>query len=300
MRRRLPPLNALRAFEAAARLGSFTGAGRELSVAQPAITRHIANLEDWMGTPLFHRNGNAISLTAEGKTLSELTTSAFDRLELGIGDLARPGDKDREVIIGASFGITHLWVMPRISGLRSSTRAVVNFLTADDYRAFDDPGVDLSIRFGNGEFSGFQADLLFPERCYAVASPGFLAAHPEIDRANPAPALRPEWLLDHGDPYGAGWITWPRWFAQLGHPAPALPRRAAVLSYPLVLDMVQAGEGVAIGSVGLDDDLVAAGALVRLGPEVARPGYGYYLVYAPALRAKPWFEELRAHITGAP
>ena len=89
MRRNLPPLNALLAFEAAARHGNFTRAAEELSVAQPAVTRHISNVESWIGARLFTRRGSRIELTGEGQRLAELSTSAFDRLELGIREIGR-------------------------------------------------------------------------------------------------------------------------------------------------------------------------------------------------------------------
>lgn len=106
MRRKLPPLNAILAFEAAARHSNFTRAAQELSVAQPAVTRHVARLEDWIGSQLFRRNGSVVQLTREGTVLSELATTLLDRLELGIRDATRVG-KD-ELVVGASFGIAHL------------------------------------------------------------------------------------------------------------------------------------------------------------------------------------------------
>ncbi len=118
-------MNALTAFEAAARLGGFTYAAAELSVAQPAITRHVAKLEDWVGAPLFNRRGNVITLTKQGEAMAALATSAFDRLEIGLRDIAPA--QDRGMKLGASFGLAHLWLMPRISGLRAAASGAVNF-----------------------------------------------------------------------------------------------------------------------------------------------------------------------------
>ena len=105
MRRKIPPLNALLAFEAAARHGNFTRAAEELAVAQPAVTRHVAKIEDWIGAPLFNRRGSLVELTSEGQSLAELATSLFDRLELGLRDVVRTDDA--ELIVGASFGDPH-------------------------------------------------------------------------------------------------------------------------------------------------------------------------------------------------
>lgn len=296
MRRRLPPLNALMAFEAAARHGNFTRAAVELGVAQPAVTRHVANLEDWIGTPLFRRRGSAIRLTGEGQVLSDLATSVLDRLELGVRDVQRAGS--RELVVGASFGIAHLWLMPQIGAMRAVADAPVNFLTSDDYRSFDEASVDFSIRFGNGHFGANQADLLFAERCQIIAAPAFLDRHRGFEPDRPIESLPAKSLLDHGDPHGAGWMTWERWYRQTGRPFPGEGRLTTIRSYPTMLDMIRAGEGIGIGTRGLEDDLVASGALVRVGPVVAREGFGYFLVYRQELRQKPSFERLRSYLLG--
>ena len=291
MRRKLPPLNALLAFEAAARHGSFTRAAQELSVAQPAVTRHVKKLENWAGAPLFRRRGNTISLSNEGRALAELATTVFDRLELGLRDVV--ASSHRELLIGASFGVAHLWLMPRISGLRAAANVTINFVTSDDYRAFDDPSVDVSIRFGNGNFGSNRADLLLAEKCQIIASPAFLAAHPEFDPDDPTRTIDTKYMLDHGDPYGNGWTTWASYFRRAGQNLTERTRLTTVLSYPTMLDMVCAGEGIGIGHWGLEDHLVDEGKLVRVGVPIARSGYGYYLVYKREKISIPSFRKLR-------
>lgn len=294
MRRKLPPLNALLAFEAAARHSNFTRAAQELSVAQPAVTRHVARLEDWIGTSLFRRNGSVIQLTREGVLLSDLATTLLDRLELGIRDATRTG-KD-ELVVGASFGIAHLWLMPKISALRMASEATVNFLTADDYRAFDDPSVDFSIRFGQGNFGGNCADLLFREHCQIIVAPSFLDRHPQFDPDAPLATLDPHLIFDHGDPHNVGWVTWPVWCDLTGQSLPDRGQIATIRSYPTMLDLVSAGEGIGIGTRGLEDDLIASGAIVRVGKPITRDGFGYYLVYRKELLDKSSFARLRSHL----
>ena len=296
MRRILPPMNALLAFEAAARLGSFTRAAQSLTVAQPAVTRQIAKLEDWVGAPLFHRNGNRITLTKDGEALSELATSVLDRLELGVQEIAR--QDGRSLLLGASFGIAHLWVMPRIAAMRSASRATINILTNDDYRALDASGVDLSIRFGNGKFGDLATDMLIPERCRIIAAPAFLDRHPDFDPTCPGTDVSPALLLDHADPHSVGWLRWKDWYEMTGAPFPGQRRLTQMTSYPTMLDLICAGKGIGIGSDGLEDALVQDGTLVRIGPELGRAGWGYFLVYRPALRERPTFERLRAHLLG--
>lgn len=296
MRRKLPPLNALQAFEAAARHNNFTRAATEMSVAQPAVTRHVARLEDWIGSPLFHRKGSVIQLTREGALLSELATSVLDRLELGVRDITRHG-KD-ELVVGASFDVAHLWLMPKISALRLASDAAVNFVTADDYRIFDDPSVDFSIRYGSGDFGGNCADLLFSEHCQIIAAPAFLEKHPEFDPDSPLATLDPHLIFDHGDPYDVGWITWLVWCDLTGQSLSETAKFSTIRSYPTMLDLVSAGEGIGIGTKGLEDDLIASGSIVRVGTPITRDGFGYYIVYRRELLKKQSFARLREHLLG--
>ena len=297
MRRKLPPMNALIAFEAASRHLSFTKAAHELGIAQPAVTRHIANLESWIDAKLFKRNGNVIRLTRVGEALADLATSSLDRVELGMRAL--PRERDDQIVLGASFGIMHLWLMPRLAAMRAATSATVNFITADDYHQFDDLAVDASIRFGAGNFHGHEADLLFAEECYVIAAPHFLNEHPALDLHDLPGTLQKDWLLDHGDPHGMGWMDWSLWKeitqAKLDADAPL----HEVRNYPAMLDMVRHGEGLAIGSLGLEDAYVQSGDVIRIGPPISREGFGYYLVYRRETLQRKGFQALRNLLTGA-
>ena len=295
MRRELPPMNALLAFEAAARHGNFTRAAAELLVAQPAVTRHIANLESWMGASLFSRNGSSIELTNEGKIFSELTTAVLDRLELGTRQLRR--SRNDELVVGASFGIAHLWVMPRISEMRNASGKNINLVTSDDYSTFDNSAVDFSIRFGNGDFGDNCADLLLKEKCQIIASPKFLENHPAFNPEFPAGSIDPVLMFDHGDPNGVGWMDWQLWHDLTNSTYPGNDKLTLVQSYPTMLDMVCAGEGISIGTIGIEDDLLETGRICGVGPTVSRDGYGYFLVYQKELLQNQAFARLRDYMT---
>ncbi len=297
MRRRLPPLNAVHAFEAAARHGNFTRAAEELGVAQPAVTRHVKILEDWLGTELFTRSGNAVQLSADGLEASEQITAVLDRLEIGLGQLAAA--RENEIVIGASFGMTHLWLMPQITAMRDAARgAAINFVTSERYSDFDNARVDFSIRFGAGAWPGKTQDLLFTETVYVIASPAFLQSWPELDPANLVGTLKADWLLEHGDPLGYGWMTWEKWFAHHGAALPGELKRANMQNYPTLLDMVRCGEGLALGYCGLDDHLVEAGDILRLGTPLVRPNVGYYLLSHEHGTNTKACRELRNYLAG--
>lgn len=296
-RRHVPPLNALLAFDAVARNGSFVRASEELRVAQPAVTRHIGNLENWLGVLLFDRRGNSTVITKDGQNLADLTVAMFDRLEVGLRDIGPA--TDTEVVIGASFGIAHLWVIPRIAGMRHAAGGVaINFVTSEDYAEFERQHVDLSIRFGDGHWPGRQADLLFEEQAYVIASPDFLAKNPSLNPDDLAGTMDPDWLIEHGDRYNAGWMTWDRWYVSHGQVPPPASRRPEISNYPTVLDMVRCGEGVAIGSAGLDDALVSSGDVLRLGPPLSRAGFGYYLTYARRALDRKSVCDMRNYLVG--
>ncbi len=294
IRRHLPPMNALRTFEAAARHGNFTRASEELSVAQPAVTRHINNLETWLGVPVFARRGNKISLTAEGQELAELATSIFDRLELGLRNVTASGEE--ELRIGASFGVTHLWLMPRIGEMRKAAQTAINFFTSDNYRDFDDVFVDFSVRFGDGKFGKNSADLLFLQTCQIIVSPSFLAKNSEFDPLRLAGTIEPEQMFDHGDPFNHGWMTWTRYAAETGQELPSSAQFRRVASYPTMLDMICAGEGIGIGYWGLEETLVREKQIVRIGPVLRSNDQGYYMVYGPAVEQKKPFLRLKRQL----
>ena len=189
--------------------------------------------------------------------------------------------------------------MPRIGQMRAASALNINIVTSDDYRTFDDPSVDFSIRFGMGDFGNNQADLLFRERCRIIASPSFLANNPAFDPDNPATSIGAQMMLDHGDPYGIGWMDWRRWHELTSLPFPGQGAMRRVQSYPAMLDIVCAGEGISIGTLEIEDDLVASGKLIYAGQEIARDGYGYFLVYRKELLRNPSFRRLRDHLLGS-
>ncbi len=173
------------------------------------------------------------------------------------------------------------------------------FLTSDDYRDFDDPSIDASIRFGNGSFGAAACDQLFHETSQLVTSPGFLAAHPDLDEARPTLTLATNHMLDHEDPHSNGWTTWTDYFRRDGQPPDIARRLRKVLSYPTMLDMVKAGEGVGVGFWGLEGHLITSGDLVRISAPIVRPDWGYYLVYNPDSLKNPDFAGMRDYLLNA-
>lgn len=141
---------------------------------------------------------------------------------------------------------------------------------------------------------GLRCDLLFEEKCRIIAAPSFLDSYPSFDPDNLAGTIEPQLLPDHGDPNGIGWMDWELWHELTGNPFPGSNRLTKVESYPTMLDMVCTAEGISIGTIGIEDDLISAGRLIRVGRPIAREGLGYYLVYRQELLSSPSFDGLRS------
>jgi LysR family glycine cleavage system transcriptional activator len=286
MERRLPPLNGLRAFEAAARLLSFTRAAAELSVTQSAVSHQIRGLEERLGVPLFKRMPGALVLSETGEALLPIVTDAFDRLAEGVASVIEHEVKGvLTVNVSPSFAVK--WLAPRLGHFRERFPGIeLHLLTSNYYTDFAREGVDAAIRHGVGPWPGLRADRFLDDEVYPVCSPALLEGeHPIREPAD----LQHHVLLDLiNRPY------WPRWLAAAG--VPDLKPRDMILfdDIGFGLEAAAIGMGVAMGrSTILGDDL-HHGRLVR-PLALAMPGrYGFHLVCPEAIANRPKIARLRA------
>lgn len=267
-------LRALAAFDAVARRGSITAAAAELGVAQSAVSRQIARLEIALGQRVFVRNRNGIRLTATGRYLAERANLAFETLHEALDALTSPAPN--RITVGCSHGVASAWLMPRLGRMRSALPSLeVRLIAADDYERLDQPDIDVSIRFGHGEWPGRQSVVLFGEDVYAACAPSLIAAHPALRRLASAADLLDAPLLHLPADGGLDWQTWLR---ALGVRAPAAHGNV----YPTHLTLLEAaldGEGVALCWRWLHDGYVARGRLVRLGNWSVRGRGAFYLLH---------------------
>ena len=272
----LPPMGALRPFEAAARLGSMSAAARELGVSQPAVSRMLAHLESFLGQPLLMRTRRGLTLTDAGLTLQRAVDGAFASLSQATDELKAP-DRDRTVWLTANSGFAQQWLALRLPALREALPHVYLRLTTSDRDQELDAGeFDLAVRFGTGQWRGSTSIKLLPERVVPVCAPSYLARHRKLVKAPSVAVLARERLL-HLDESSARWLTWASWFAAHGA-RPTLERPTLLYaSYPLLLQAALAGEGVALGWVELVEDLIAEGRLAAILPTLKRDSHGYFL-----------------------
>lgn len=278
--RRLPPLNALRAFEAAARLASFKNAAEELGVTHGAVSRHVGLLEDWLGPPaLFRRLNRRVVLTPTGAALLAETGPALDRLAAAAArHRAQDGVAPMAVLrVNALATFSLRWLLPRLGRFREQHPGIeVRLSTSNDpLDSLRDP-YDVIIRGGPDTFYGFTSRLFLTERRLPVCSPALLARLPLEEVAD----LRRHTLL-HVSTLPR---VWPDWLAAAGvrdvEPASSLTLDHFYLSIQAALD----GLGVAMGPTVLVADDLEAGRLVAPFAGVTLPTRNYH-AYQPDSQA---------------
>jgi DNA-binding transcriptional LysR family regulator len=278
MARRLPPLNALRAFEAAARHESFAGAATELRVDHAAISRHVRALEERLGVTLFRRASRGVELTAAGRQYLGAVSAAFDGIAEATDALARP--KHVQIRVSAEPAFAAKWLIHRLGHFHAeqpdydvvldSTPRLVD-LARDE--------ADLAIRQGRGGWPGLRQDLLAMSRLYPVGRPELRSGK----SASLHPADLRAFVLLHED----DGQLWRRWFASAGIGDANVSRGPRILDMGLAIDAAIAGQGIALADEILIGDDLAAGRLAKLC-SVALVDNGYYLVsLAGALRRRP-------------
>lgn len=289
MRRKLPSMHALVAFEAAASHLNFTRAAEELNVQQPAISRQIQALEDDLGTALFTRTGRKLTLTAAGQQLYRAAITGLDAIEIGTETLRQAGGQG-QILIGAHSGIAQFWLNDRLPKFRRKVpHADVRLITRDQGEAVDFDLADIYIRFGEGHWPGSDVTYLFGEDVYPVCAPSFL------DQANvpfSVTDLAHQPLIHLNDSHYR-WIDWSVFLRENGH-RPALPLPLplplpgiTVDTYGLLIQSVLNGEGIGLGWGRLIDPYLADGRLIRPTKLSLSSDRGFYCLTRNRLTARP-------------
>jgi LysR family transcriptional regulator, glycine cleavage system transcriptional activator len=279
-RRALPPLNALRAFDAAARLGSFKDAAAELGVTHGAVSRHIRLLEDWLGPPLlFRRLNRRVALTPTGAALLAETGPALDRLAAAVErHQARGGRAPPAVLrVNALATFSLRWLLPRLAWFREKHPEIeVRLSTSNESVDALSENYDLVIRGGPDTFYGFTCHPFLTERRMPVCSPALLERLPLAVVTDLAAHT-----LIHTSTLPR---VWPDWLAAAGAPALEPVASLTLDHFYLTLQAALDGLGIAMGPTALVADDLAAGRLVAPFPQVTLPSRGYH-AYLPDARA---------------
>ena len=278
------PLEWIRAFEAAARCGSFTAAADETGVTQSAVSQRIDKLEKYLGTQLFLRQARSISLTVEGETWLPHVRSAFDSLRESSESLFGSGRV--RLTLSASSTIIDRWIVPRLAQLTSGADTQFSLQTmvlARDAAQEDDM---VRIRYGSGDWSVAYKAALFSEAIAPVASPELLKSGnawtelPRIALSGPRP-------------------TWTDWSARFGTPTTPLPtlRFDTLVS---ALAAARAGHGVLLASLPLCREELQSGALLQVTTDTLAHHESYWLLASKEAVSRRQWQHLETVLCQSP
>ncbi|MDQ0395884.1 LysR family transcriptional regulator [Labrys monachus] len=272
-RQTLPPLEWIRVFETAARLGSFTAAADELGLTQAAVSQRIRNLELRLGAQLFNRLPRGVALSTQGEAWLPDVQAALDRLLHSAATLFEA--PRRKITVAASASVIELWIVPRLPLVaRRLPHVQLAFETIQNLPDYERSEADFEIRFGEGGWPGREARRLFAEELAPVAAPALLRtaadwqALPRIAVAGPR-------------------LGWRDWSNATGAEPPPAPR-LRFDTFVQALRAAEAGAGVLLASLALCGAALEAGTLERLTGRTLRMEAGYWVSWA---RSRPDFAE---------
>ena len=294
MTARLPSLNGLRAFEAAARHLSFTLAATELNVTQTAISHQIRRLEEELGIRLFIRQNRALALTAEARDYLPGVRAAFNDLRLATDRLLRKDD-DKVLTVSTLASLAAKWLLPRLTDFQEAHPGIdVRITTSTSLVDFQRDDVDAAIRYGRGQWPGLRADWLMADELFPVCSPSLLRGD--------KPLQRPEDLRNHPllHTSNANSDDWRLWLTAAGLPADIAKQPG--ITFDMIFMTIQAaidGIGVAMGRTSYVSDDIAKGRLV-VPFKIALPAdAGFYLVSPEGRREAPKLAAFRQWMIAA-
>ncbi|MDQ0455302.1 choline sulfate utilization transcriptional regulator [Rhizobium paknamense] len=280
MAERALDLGWMRVFREVGRLKTLSAAAESLGLSQPAVSYQIRQLEEALGVGLLIRQHRGVSLTDEGQQLFEAVSKAVEDMDaLAANFRAR---RERPVLrVKTDYAFSSLWLMPRMQIFRDAhpDMDIQIVATQRTQHNLSEAG-EVAVVFGTAEEFASHGTLLLPERVVPVCSPGWFTRHGTLD--DPAGTPHPEGprLLHLDVERAAPWFDWAAYFDATGlRPAAGIAvGELRFNTYALVVQAAIAEQGVALGWMGLVDELLAAGLLVKAGPQVEKAGRGYWLL----------------------
>lgn len=269
----LPPLNALRAFEAVARMGSFRAAAETLFVTQPAVSHQIKHLEEWLGVPLFDRSGRLPVLNQRGEALSRDLAVAFERIDSAC-DRARPQHDDTTLVIAAIPSVATCWLIPRLPEFRSQNPEIsIRIIYAHHGNDIDFGGADIAFIFSDVDPSSQEckAERFLSGRSVPVCSPSLFAGR---SKQEIGPSDFSEMSLLH-DTDDSGWKTW---LEKAGIGASAATLAGTIFEdFNLLRIAALSGQGIALCSLAMIEPDLSSGRLIKLSDVSVLDDFDYYV-----------------------
>lgn len=268
-------LSGLFVFHLVARHGNFTGAADAMGLTQSSISQRIKGLELELGVLLFKRQHRGVALTNEGLRLLNAVEPAMKQMQNSVDTLLERKLKPR-VRISADFAFSTFWLLPRLSQLRSELKDEVEIqILASQAPPLDNvDNCDITIHVSATDMMKTGDIMLLEERVAAVCSPGFLAENGPFSTSE---GLLTSQLLSLSRPPSAEWQTWQGWFRSLDIVDHRTHNYMSFNNYDMVTQAAVAGEGVALGWLGLVDGLLSQGSLVQATEDVVVSKAGYVM-----------------------
>jgi LysR family glycine cleavage system transcriptional activator len=287
-RRALPPLNALRAFEAAARHLSFTRSARELHVTQAAVSHQVKALEQFLGCKLFERRTRALGLTDEGRALLPVASGAFASL-LEATERIQSGELRRHLTVSVLPSFAARWLVPRLRRFRRAHPEIELHLQPSTALADLGRGeADIAIRWGRGRYTGLAVQRLMGDESFPVCSPQLLRGPKRLRK--PSDLGRHILLHDDNDD------DWLEWLAAAGIADARATRGMFFADASLMLQAAADGLGVALGRRVLVSGDLRTGRLVRPFAVSVPAKLAYFLVCQPVRLVEPKIEAFRSWV----
>jgi LysR family glycine cleavage system transcriptional activator len=254
MARKLPPLSALRPFEAAARLESFSRAAEELHLTHGAVSHQVRALEEHLGAPLFARHGKRVTLTSAGRSFAERVRSALDEIALA-SEMVRPARRDDRLTVSVLPSFASRWLMPRlIRFMEANPKIEVNVNASVALADFARDEIDVAIRFGVGPWAGLACEKFLEDEYFPVASPKMNRG--KLPRT-PKDLLGVRLMREDRD-------YWQRWFDVAGVPLDQPIEGPLFNDSTYSLQAAARGEGVALARRSIIGEDLERGTLKRL------------------------------------
>ena len=286
MAQRLPPLPALRPFEAAARLESFSRAADELHLTHGAVSHQVRALEGHLGTQLFHRHGKRVTLTIAGRAFAERVRAALSEIAQA-AEQARGGRRENRLTVSVMPSFASRWLMPRlIRFIEAHPGIEVNIMSSAALANFAADEVDVAIRFGIGPWPPLACEKFLEDEHFPVASPKLIRGRqPKTARA----LLDFRIIREEGD-------YWRQWLAASGVDIEAPIAGPSFNDATFAVQAAARGEGVAMARRSLVGEDLEKKVLMQLFPLAVKAAESYWFVCPKELAATPNVAAFRAWV----
>jgi LysR family transcriptional regulator, glycine cleavage system transcriptional activator len=284
MRRRLPPLNSLRAFEVVSRHESFRAAAKELHVTTAAVSQQVKTLEDHLGRKLLRRRSGGYNLTPEALGGLKYLRDGFEQLSSAVE--AMSSGEQRVLTVSAVPSLAAEWLVPRLHRFREQYPALDILVHASEELVdLERSRVDLGIRYGSGNYPGLTSARLFYDEIFPVYGPRMLKGRRSLKRPGDLgglPLIHTDWTPERGQ-----WPGWTEWLRAAGVTGVDVTKGLRFSDGALAIQAAVTGQGVALGSKALTLEHLAAGRLVRPFELSLVTDFAYYVVCEKARADEP-------------